>query len=257
MIAWSGIRKSQPVLSGSQRFERKFYLPSSAVPFAAHLLAHCCPADRRYARGTIHSVYYDTDNLDYYDESEQGQRIRNKVRVRWYDDSHNADTVTVFIELKSKNGFAGSKQRKQHVVSAQRLAMSALRHGPVPYTHVVNALAEFDYHPHNQLHPMLLITYQRLRFVDPLTGSRISLDWNIRSTLVYPLLNRGEQSLTMEGAVIEIKGPSNEIPLTLRSLQVLNTDWSRYSKYATCMQSQLEKTGSFGRLLPSGRGENS
>ncbi|HML75352.1 MAG TPA: VTC domain-containing protein [Anaerohalosphaeraceae bacterium] len=256
MIAWSGTRKFQPALSGSERFERKFYLSSSAVPFAAHLLAHCCPADRRYARGIIHSVYYDSDNLDYYEESEQGQRVRSKVRVRWYDYPQDADTVPVFIELKSKNGFAGSKQRKQQPVSAQRLNASVLRDGPLPYTHIFNTLAEFDYHPHNQLHPMLLITYQRLRFVEPLTGSRISLDWNIRSRLVYPLLNRGEQSLTMEGAVIEIKGHSNEIPPTLRSLHLLDTDWSRYSKYATCMQSQLEKTGSFGRLMPSGRGDN-
>lgn len=255
MIAWIGTRKSQPALSASERFERKFYLPSSAIPFASHLLAHCCPADRRYARGTIHSVYYDTADLDYYDESEQGQRVRNKVRIRWYDYPQDADTVPVFIELKSKNGFAGSKQRKEQPVPAQRLIPSALRDGPLSYTQLFNTLAEFDYQPHTQLHPMLLITYQRLRFVEPLTGSRISLDWNIRSTIVYPLLNRGEQSLSMEGAVIEIKGRSAEIPMTLRSLHLLDTDWSRYSKYATCMQSQLEKTGSYGRLMPSGRGE--
>jgi hypothetical protein len=248
-------RKPQTNLSPSERFERKFYLPSSAIPFASHLLAHCCPADRRYPRGTIYSIYYDTAELDHYDESEQGSRIRQKVRIRWYDYSPGAETVAVFVELKSKNGFAGSKQRKEHTIPAHRLNPSVLRDGPLPYTQICNTLAEFDFYPQHQLYPMILISYRRLRFIEPLTGSRVSLDWTIRSTLINPLLNRGEGSLSMEGGVIEIKGRSGEIPQTLRSLNLLETDWSRYSKYASCMQSQLEDPGSYGRLTPSGRGE--
>ena len=243
-------------LSPSERFERKFYLPSSAISFASHLLRHCCPADRRYPRGTIHSVYYDTADLEHYDESEQGDRTRKKVRIRWYDFPQDTTAdIPVFVELKSKTGFAGSKQRKELPVSPQRLTFSAMRNGILPYMQIMQALSEFNYTPESMLYPTLLISYQRLRFIDPLTGSRVSLDWNIQSTLVSPALKRGEQSLQMEGGVIEIKGQSSDLPSTLRSMRLLETDWSRYSKYATCMQTQLDETGSYGRLMPSGRGE--
>lgn len=259
MIAFGRSLKNLPpenALSSSERFERKFYLPSSAIPFASHLLGHCCPADRRYPRGTVHSVYYDTADLEHYEDSEQGSRSRKKVRIRWYDASQAADAdIPVFVELKTKNGFAGSKQRKMRPISPPRLSLAAIRSGMLPYTQILRMLSEFDYTPESMLYPTLLISYQRLRFVEPMTGSRVSLDWNIRSTLVCPALGRGEPSLRMEGGVIEIKGRSGDLPSTLRSMRLLETDWSRYSKYATCMQTQLNETGSYGRLMPSGRGE--
>jgi len=249
-------RQAKNALSLSERFERKFYLPSSAISFASHLLGHCCPADRRYPRGTIHSVYYDTATLEHYDESEQGDRTRKKVRIRWYDSPQDAAAdIPVFVELKSKTGFAGSKQRKELPTSPQRLTLSAMRNGILPYMKIVQALSEFNYTPESMLYPTLLISYQRLRFLDLLTGSRVSLDWNIRSTMISPALDRGEQSLRMEGGVIEIKGQSSDLPSTLRSMRLLETDWSRYSKYATCMQTQIDETGSYGRLMPSGHGE--
>lgn len=241
-------------LAPDERFERKFYLPPDAVAFAAHLLAHCCPPDPHYPRGRIRSVYYDTPDLDHYQESEDGSRTRQKVRLRWYGAPNPAiENVHVFVELKSRNGFAGSKQRKQYAVPARRLAPAALRDGLLPYTRLLQALAEFDYTPHTMLHPTLLISYQRLRFVEPLTGSRVSLDWNIHSTLLAAAFARGEHPLRMDGGVIELKGRSEDLPETLRSLRLLDTDWSRYSKYATCMQSQLEPPGAVGRTTPSGR----
>lgn len=238
-----------------ERFERKFYLPSSAIPFAAHLLKHCCPPDRQYPCGTIHSVYYDTADLDHLDESEQGSRIRHKIRIRWYDSPQDGSAVRVFLELKSRNGFAGRKQRKEQTVSAKHLQSSVMRDGLLPYGHIVNTLTEFGYHSSNRLYPVILVTYQRLRFADILTGARVSLDWNIQSRLVNPMLNRGEGLLRMEGGVIEIKGKTCELPVTLQSLGLLGTDWSRYSKYASCLRSHLDMPGSFGRLTPSGRGE--
>ncbi len=59
----------------------------------------------------------------------------------------------------------------------------------------------------------------------------------------------------LEGGIIEIKGPSMEIPESLRSISYLGTDWTRFSKYAGCLESQMERPGSIGRLWPSGRVE--
>lgn len=243
--------------SASLRLERKFYLPESKIAFAAQMLAHGCPADRKYPRGEIHSLYFDTEDLDHFEDSEQGSRQRKKVRIRWYDRvSEGTQAVPVFLELKSKTGYAGIKQRKSIEVSPPRLRVSVLRDGVLPYPLILQTLAEFGYYPRDLLIPTILISYHRLRFTDLTTGARVSLDWNIRSTLIAPMLDCREGSLRMEGGVIEIKGRTMDLSPSLEPLRFLETDWSRYSKYACCLQSQLEETGSLGRLLPSGRGEN-
>jgi hypothetical protein len=256
-LSWFFTRRRPESKPGaSERMERKFYLPDTKIAFAAQMLAHCCPADRNYPRGEIHSLYFDTADLDHYEDSEQGDRLRKKVRIRWYDRvPENARTAAVFLELKSKTGFAGVKQRKSFEVSPQRLNESALRDGVLPYPAIAQTLAEFGYYPQDLLLPTILISYQRLRFTDLTTGARVSLDWNIRSTLISPMLNCREGMVRMEGGVIEIKGRSMDLPAALEPLYFLETDWSRYSKYACCLQSQLEETGSVGRVLPSGRGE--
>ncbi len=249
------MRQNKPAAL-TERFERKFYIQPPKISFAAHLLRHCCRCDPVYPEGVIHSVYYDTGDLDCFNDSDEGNYVRNKVRIRWYDGSSALDpTIPVFLELKSKRGFAGTKQRSRYDVESHRVGNGSMADGVLDYGTVRDVLSEFGYFPNKQLQPMILITYRRLRFEDMLTGMRISLDWDIRSTLVSRKLNRCEGSVSMSGGVIEIKGPSTDLPATLRSLRLLDTDWSRYSKYSACMESQLHRPGSVGRVHPSGRVE--
>jgi hypothetical protein len=260
MMQWltrrSGNTFPPPPKTNSERFEQKFYLPASTIPFAAHLLTHCCPEDRQYPRGTIHSIYFDTPDLDYFSDSQEGNHGRVKVRVRWYDSPPaGSESTTVFLEVKSKRGYAGSKKRKSFLTPSERLGDSGLNQGVLPFPAVMHGLAELGYCPPNLLQPLILISYRRLRFVERMTGSRVSLDWDIRSTLIDPKAGRREGSIRMEGGVIEVKGQSSEIPTTLQSIRNLGTDWSRYSKYASCVEAHLEEPGSVGRVWPSGRTE--
>ncbi len=259
MIRWltrrAGNAEIFPSKTNSERFERKFYLPASTIPFAAHLLAHYCPEDSQYPRGTIHSVYYDTPDLEYFNDSQEGNHGRVKVRIRWYDFPQTG-LAPVFLEVKSKRGYAGSKKRKTISVSSERLGNPTSSQGILPYPAVMHGLAELGYSPPDLLQPLILISYRRLRFVERMTCSRVSLDWDIRSMLIDPKAGRREGSIGMEGGVIEIKGQSSEIPATLQSIRDLGTDWSRYSKYASCVEVHLEEPGSVGRIWPSGRTES-
>ena len=63
----------------------------------------------------------------------------------------------------------------------------------------------------------------------------------------------GERDLELPGAVIEIKGDSLELPPTLMQARMLNTDWTRFSKYSACLDAHSDKPGMIGRLSPSGR----
>ena len=161
--------------------------------------------------------------------------------------------MPVFIELKSREGFTSYKQRQVTKVPAANLAAAALGNGIVPHPTLMNTLAEFGYFPEKPLAPVIIISYRRYRFTELLTGLRVSLDLNIRSSVVRRSLGYGERELSLPGGVIEVKGQQMELPVTLRRMRLLDLDWSRFSKYSSCLDAHLAEPGSVARLWPSGR----
>lgn len=213
-----------------------------------------CRADGAYPFGQVNSLYFDTLDLDEYHRSTSGDFRKDKVRIRWYGEDYSPDpTRMVFLELKSKQGFAGSKQRLQMDVAADRLAMHHLRHGIIPKPLLCDTLASFGYFQTDELWPVVKITYRRYRFTELFTGQRVSLDYRIRSTMVRLGAGNGKKEMELPGGVIEIKGASIELPVTLKRIGMLDVDWSRFSKYSACIDAHDEKTGAVGRLSPSGR----
>jgi len=237
-----------------ERFERKFFIPPSKIAFARGLLRHICLRDRDYPEGRVNSLYFDTPDLDQFQKSDNGDYERKKFRIRWYGDLRNhSDMIPAYPELKSKRGFASRKQRRRILVPVQQLEIARLGYGIVKRNLMIRILSEFGHFPEAPLQPVIVISYKRFRFSEILTGARVSLDCKIRSSFVAPGLWHSEADLMLEGAVIEIKGLSTEIPGSLRSISVLGTDWTRFSKYANCVESQLATPGSAGRVWPAGR----
>ena len=237
-----------------QRFERKFYILPKNIGFAYSLLRQFCRPDKEYPISTVHSLYFDTIDLDQYNRSASGDFNKDKVRIRWYDeDSIEGSTIPVFIELKTRHGFASSKQRERMVVPVEDIEPSRLGKGIVSKTVLSNTIAGFGYFPESPLRPVIKISYHRFRFTEMLTGTRVSLDNNIHSTMIAPELGRREHDLRLEGGVVEVKGPSMELPITLRKMRILDTDWSRFSKYSNCIDSHLSDPGALARFGPPGR----
>ena len=237
-----------------RRFERKYYLTPTKVGLAYGLLRQTCPMDGEYPSEQINSLYFDTVDLDQHERSSSGDFRKDKVRIRWYGEDKDLHGMqTVFLELKSRRGFASTKQRRKLRVPAEDLALNGLGSGIVPGTLLSTTLAGFGYFPPGLLQPVIKISYWRDRFSEVLTSQRISLDCHIRSTMITPGLGNGERELELPGAVIEIKGSSMELPVTLGRMRMLDIDWARFSKYSACIDSHIEGPGSVGRLAPSGR----
>jgi hypothetical protein len=241
---------------GWERIERKFFVPPAKIPFARSLLSHICSRDGKYPQGIINSLYFDTPDLDHFQKSDDGNYEREKIRIRWYDNPTDYKGMfPVYLELKSKRGFASRKQRRKILVPAERLirirANDTILNGNI----ISGTLSEFGYFSEKYLLPVIRITYERFRFTEILTGTRLSFDWRISSSLTAPSLGHSQASLMLEGGIIEIKGPSMEIPESLRSISILGIDWTRFSKYTGCLESQMEKSGTVGRFWPSGRTE--
>ena len=236
------------------RFERKFFILPRNIGFAYATLRQICRADSEYPEGQVNSLYFDTPDLEQYFRSESGDFRKEKVRIRWYGQPGNRqEAVSVFLELKSRQGFASSKQRRRLLVSAQHLEPAHLGAGIADKKTLVNTLAEFGHFPSRPLQPIIMICYRRYRFNEMLTGTRVSFDYNIVSSVVAPGLGYRERDLRLEGGVIEVKGPTLELPVTLRHIRLLDADWSRFSKYGQCIESHLSQPGSVARMWPSGR----
>lgn len=237
-----------------ERIERKFFVPPTKIPFARSLLSHICLRDSKYPQGVINSLYFDTPDLDHFQKSDDGIYEREKIRIRWYDSpDKREDMVPIYLELKSKRGFASKKQRRKILVSAESLKRIHGNNTMVNRSLIFQTLSEFGYFSEKHLLPVILIAYERFRFTEILTGTRVSFDWRISSLLTAQSLGHSQASLMLEGGIIEIKGPSMAIPESLRSLSILGIDWTRFSKYAGCLESQMEKPGTVGRIWPSGR----
>jgi len=220
------------------------------------LLRQFCRPDAEFPRDVVHSLYFDTVDLDQYERSASGEFRKDKVRIRWYGDVPKTGEVPVFIEVKSRQGFASSKQRRRLLVPTSQLDLSQLHNGIVGKTLLAETLAGFGHFPEKPLQPIILISYLRYRFNEIMTGERVSFDRDIRASMVNP--SPGErptpsEEITLPGGVIEVKGPSLVLPLTLRRMKLLDVDWSRFSKYGSCLEVFFTASGSVGRVSPPGK----
>lgn len=161
--------------------------------------------------------------------------------------------MPVYLELKTRQGFASAKQRRSLLVPTQNVETANLADGIVSRSTLVDTVARFGHYPEKPLRPIIAVSYYRYRFTEMFAGVRVCLDLRIRSTIVTPGLGIGERDLPLRGGVIEVKGPRLELPVTLRRMRLLDTDWSRFSKYGYCVDAHLVHPGMTARLWPSGR----
>lgn len=226
------------------RFERKFAIRPADIGFAYSFLRQIGRADREYPKDRVSSLYFDTADLDQYEKSAAGDFRKFKVRIRWYDsDVAEKGKIPVYLELKSREGFASSKKRKKFTVPRSSLELPNLSKGILDKTTLMNTLAEFGHFPENPIKPIILISYQRYRFSEVQTGMRMCLDYDIRGSIIAPELGKRQYDIRLEEGVLEVKGPSLELPVTLRYMQQLDVDWSRFSKYGGCLDAYFLQSG--------------
>ncbi len=238
-----------------QRIEQKFFILPRNLGFARTLMNDVCRPDRQFPEGQVNSLYYDTIDLAQYMRSVDGDFRKHKVRIRWYDklDDYGGD-IPIFVELKLREGLASTKQRQRLLVPPRYLDRESLNSGIIDSMTLARTLAAFGYFPDQPLRPVVLISYWRHRFMEVMTGVRVSVDYDIRSTLVARELGYGERDLRLRGGVLEIKRSSMELPSILMGrVKLLETEWSRFSKYGQCIEAHLSQASAVGRLWPSGK----
>lgn len=230
-----------PALTLPRRVERKYVLPQPRTPGAAAWLRHACRPAPEYATGAVSSCYFDTPNFDSYYESADGALSKGKVRLRWYDawpasgspgGETDADAdVPAFLELKCRLGAESWKRRMPLTLPRAAGAPHPALPGPGQLTEL---LARLGYSAPGALRPAALVRYRRRRFVEPVTGARVSLDHDV--TVSAPWMRRAPP-LRFDEAVVEIKGQDEDaLPHRLAALGRFAQPWSANSKYAAAVE---------------------
>jgi hypothetical protein len=165
------------------------------------------------------------------------------VRIRWYDSDvkNNPAEIPFYLEIKQREGFASSKQRRKFLLPTPYI--KPVHEGILNKTMISRTLASMGYFPEKSLRPVIVISYKRYRFSEIQTGVRVSFDRDIRASVVAADLGRQSRQVRLETGVLEVKGPSIDLPVTLRRLRFLNIDWSRFSKYGNCLDAYFAQTG--------------
>ncbi len=214
-------------------FELKFPFPLSRTAAIHHALRNLCIPDPRFPESEVESLYFDTRELALLAEAVGGNRLKTKVRLRWYpSETVSQEGRPAWLEIKNRDGRSRTKDRlrlvlERHFAEEADGLMAAAQHiGP--------QLREFIPHLAPRLLPMLTISYRRRRFIEPESGARIAIDSEIRGTDWNRSQLRRIRDPKLGEGVVEIKGFGRDLPTRLGLLRDLGCHAGSFSKYALC-----------------------
>lgn len=227
---------TQSVPSKPAQYETKYVFDVGATATVLGLLRRICAPDPQFPRGTVSSIYYDTRSWRFLGEKVNSDYSKTKVRLRWYSDM-NGHSEYSFAEAKLKTGTHRRKIRVKTDLGGDRLlrmGFSDPRLRRVPELLRAHGLVVGD-----PLFPAFVITYRRERFVEPITGARICLDYDIRAPRANPLVVPKWRPVRLANGVFEMKGSVQELPASLRRLAGLGCRRFSFSKYGRCYEEMV------------------
>jgi hypothetical protein len=188
-----------------------------------------CPPDATYPAATVFTVYYDTPDLALLSEKINSDYLKTKVRLRWYSTAVPEGSTGTFLEVKSREG---AFRHKVRVEVPAGLAM--VREVPLDHPALLEVLElarPLGIAVPARLMPALLLRYERFRYVEPVSASRISVDTDIEAVRGNPRLVGNAFPERFPQAVVEVKGPGDDLPRPLHQLIRLGARRSSFSKY--------------------------
>ncbi|MFC2172963.1 VTC domain-containing protein [Acidobacteriota bacterium] len=218
--------------------ELKFVFENRAAPFFVQWLQCRCRPDPQFPEGIVSSIYYDTRDWRYLHEKVNSDYLKTKIRMRWYADIETGEPgEPSYLEAKYR---IGSKRVKVRIktgrsgkwLSRAPLSDPALRELP-------GLLRQQGVEIRGDLLPVFRITYNRCRFIEPISGGRICLDYDIRTPFVNWQMVPRVDPFSLETAVFEIKGRSNQLPNVLHQLTSMGCRKRSFSKYLVCYKNLM------------------
>jgi hypothetical protein len=216
---------------GDLQRELKFVLPLPRAGLALHLLTALCRRDERYPSAIVSTIYYDTPDLRLLFEKLDSDYLKTKVRLRWYGALHGSGGAdSSFLEVKMRVGSLREKARVRTPLSPGWLDTVDMEDPAL--TGIVEQARPLGFSLPGPLLPALMLRYQRYRFIESVSGTRVSLDVDIESPRSRRGLFRIGAPTSIPVAIMEVKGRLDDLPRALRPLAHLGARRAAFSKYA-------------------------
>lgn len=217
------------------RHELKFIVDNSAVGIISEWLRCRCLPDPKFPAGIVSSIYYDTANWQFMREKINSDYHKTKIRLRWYADIDSEDPGDEsYMEAKFKTGSRRNKIRVKTGLVGDWLNRVNLENKKLLL--VPQLLRTRGVNVASTLLPVFRINYKRKRFIEPLTGARLSLDYDISSPCVNRHIVPRSNPFRLQNAVFELKGVLTELPEVLHQLTAMGCQKQSFSKYSKCYE---------------------
>jgi SPX domain protein involved in polyphosphate accumulation len=216
------------------RYEKKYLVPIAMMDrIRSRMSSFVRPdiythtAENGIRQYTVRSIYFDTHNMEFYNEKIEGLIHRRKLRIRAYDKLEAGCRVVFEIKRKIENRIKKHRSFVPYDNVNKILASGDIEKYIVNESHCPKAVEDaqrFLYHiKKSQLIPTCLIVYEREAYhgkFDP--GVRITFDKNIRS-LNHPGIDQlfEDDNMTYlfdNQFILEIKYFTDQMPMWARSL---------------------------------------
>ena len=213
--------------------ETKFVFANNRSQILIAWLRLRCQEDPKYPVSNISSIYYDSVNWNFLHEKINSDFLKSKVRLRWYSDSKTGENLQpTFLEVKYKIGSSRKKKRIQTDISSDWISKVPL-HDP-QLLHIPKMAQEDIGRLKVHLLPAFQVDYQRFRFIDPVSGARLCVDYNIHVPRANWQMISQNNPICLQKGVFELKDTSGKLPEWLHQLTSLGCKKESFSKYASC-----------------------
>jgi hypothetical protein len=209
--------------------ELKFTLPADRAHIVRRRLESLCRRDPKFPSAIVWTIYYDTPALTSLGEKINSDYLKRKIRVRWYSDLEGRVSGPAFVEAKLRVGTRRSKERARLPYPAEELATWNLQDPRLLSFPLL--LRDKGILGQESWQPLMLIRYRRDRFIEPTSGSRVSLDTDISAAAANRKFVSAADLSPLATAVFEVKGASDTLPIALRSVLALGLHKRSFSKF--------------------------
>lgn len=185
-----------------RRVDTKFVIPQAILPTLLPALTdHYALLGSAEAPGSPYrTLYFDTEDLRCFHDHRRGRRIRDKIRIRHYDDRQLS-----YLEVKSRR-----------TVTHTDKARISIRFGQNSLDDSANAfLIKHSIVPHDLLKPMIWIEFRRIMLVGTQRNERCSFDVGL--SLASPCNTRRSSALS-QFVFVEVKQPSLDLQAPIMRL---------------------------------------
>ncbi len=211
------------------RWELKYLVHVKTMYQIMDAIKEYCQPDENGTDGMykISSLYYDTGDFKFYHEKADGQKFRQKLRLRKYA----ADSENSFFEIKQRyNSTVMKKRVKMADEDALKLARGQSEPGVYKYNQGVIEQIEYLLSVHS-LVPKLNVSYMRRAFMGRYEDDlRVTFDTNLKCSRHNDELNQ-KYMIHPSYAVMEIKADERVPMWLIRVIQKYNLEANRVSKY--------------------------